>query len=91
MITIKRVSRFIYFLITGILLIPLTLFFASGGIAENYYGGTQFSAPEFFWLIAIWGIGLLVHFKWLWAGVIITSLPVFYLYVTMYLVGYTNF
>lgn len=71
------VFRTLYFVITGIIIIPLTIFFASGGIAESY-GGDEFPAPQFFWLMAIWVIGLVLHFKKLWLGIIIAIIPVIY-------------
>ncbi|WP_010098905.1 hypothetical protein [Ornithinibacillus scapharcae] len=86
--TLLRVFRSVYFVITGIIVIPLATFFASGGIGENY-SGTEFPAPAYLWLIAIWIIGLILHFKKLWLGVIIAIIPVIYFGVLFINAGFS--
>ncbi|WP_077296460.1 hypothetical protein [Virgibacillus pantothenticus] len=82
-----KIFRIVYFVITGIIIILLATFFAAGGIAESY-GGTEFPAPGYFWLIAIWVIGLILHFKILWIGFIITIIPLIYFSILFFNAGF---
>lgn len=83
--TLLTIFRSVYFVITGLIVIPLSLFFAWGGIAE---GTSEMPVPEYLWLIAIWIIGLILHFRKLWFGVIIAIIPVVYFGALFIYVGY---
>lgn len=74
---LKNTFIVFYYTLTGLITIPLAMWFAAGTIAESE---TDFPAPEFFWLIAIWGLGLAMHyiFKLKWLGMMISFLPVAY-------------
>lgn len=86
--TLLTIFRFVYFVITGLIVIPISLFFGWGGIAENYEGSTEMPAPEYLWLIAIWIIGLVLQFWKLWVGVMIAIIPVVYFGALVIYVGY---
>lgn len=53
---LRKTVAIINAVLTGVVVILISTFFASGGIAENYTDQT-FVAPEFFSILVIWGIG----------------------------------
>ncbi|MCA1057675.1 hypothetical protein LCL96_01930 [Rossellomorea aquimaris] len=71
-----KIYRIIHLVITGILTIPITLFFASGGLGENYTDHT-FVYPQFLLVIAVWIIGSVLSFNKNIAtfGLMISALP----------------
>lgn len=76
-IHIKNAFTVSHFILTGLITIPLAMWFAAGTIGESE---TEFPAPGFFSLIAIWLFGLAIHYfsKLKWLGIIISILPVAY-------------
>lgn len=58
-----------------ILALIISTFFASGGIAENYTGDT-WPSPQFFLILLIWLVGLLLGIR---TKVLLLSLPLMYL------------
>lgn len=44
-------------LLSGLLAFIISLSFATGFIAENYFSETKIIAPEYFIILVIWGIG----------------------------------
>ncbi|MFG6117152.1 hypothetical protein ACGTN9_18530 [Halobacillus sp. MO56] len=56
---VRKTVAIINAILTGIVVILISTFFASGGIGENYTDQT-FVAPEFFAILFIWGIGALL-------------------------------
>ncbi|WP_051353089.1 hypothetical protein [Thalassobacillus devorans] len=56
---IRKTVAIINVLLTGIVAVLISTFFASGGIGENYSDQT-FVAPEFFAILVIWAIGALL-------------------------------
>ncbi|AIF45283.1 hypothetical protein [Virgibacillus sp. SK37] len=57
----RQIISIVSLIISGILALFASLFLASGTIAENYTDKT-FVAPEFFIILAIWGIGVVFFF-----------------------------
>ncbi|SES63772.1 hypothetical protein SAMN05216389_101188 [Oceanobacillus limi] len=54
----RKVIGLVNLFISGFFVYMISMFFAGGTIAENYTDET-FVAPEFFWILVIWGIGAL--------------------------------
>lgn len=75
--TIKKLFRIIYFFITGLIVMYLTLPFAAG-LREDPSNGYPY--PQFFIIMAIWALGWLLHFKYFWIGVIISLIPIVFFY-----------
>lgn len=80
----KTMVEYSYYLVTGILTFAISMWFASGTIAENPEG-VIFSEPVFLWNIAIWVLGVVIYlFKLRLLGMMISLLPVLYfLYLFM--------
>lgn len=53
----RQIISIVSLLVSGFIALSVSLFLASGTIAENYTDKT-YVAPEFFIILAIWGIGV---------------------------------
>ncbi|BCB04024.1 hypothetical protein [Bacillus sp. KH172YL63] len=70
-----RIYKIVHIALTGILTIPVTLFFASGGLGENYTGNL-FVYPQFLLVNVVWLAGAVLCFykNTMIAGLILTAL-----------------
>lgn len=83
-----QIYRVCHILVTGIIVILISTFYASGAIGENY---TDNPFPYPLWLIpiAFWMIGAILSFvkRTVKIGLVISALP-FLFYIILFIIAY---